>query len=96
MKLLLYNRTFSLNLGIDHLDWFNNWKSLILVKVLPVIFSVVSSDHTTTINEILQRYISDYLKYSILKKQSLMELNRTSQILQNRWTKVTVKEFVFQ
>ena len=52
--------------------------------MLPVTFSVVSLHHTTTLNEILQRYISDYLKYGVLKKEPLRELNRTSQILQNR------------
>ena len=51
-------------------------------NVLPVTFLAVSSDHTTTLNEILQRFISYYLKYSILKIQPHMELNQTSQILQ--------------
>ena len=51
-------------------------------NVLPVTFLAVSSDHTTTLNEILQRFISYYLKYSILKIHPLMELNQTSQILQ--------------
>ena len=50
--------------------------------MLPVTFLAVSSDHTTTLNEILQRFISYYLKYSILKIHPLMELNQTSQILQ--------------